>query len=1007
MLEIFTLGGVCFRLNGQFVDDIGLRKAEALLVYLAVTDRPIQRSVLADLFWPQHAHTKVLTSLRAALAALHRKFPEELAITRESVQINPHRPCYLDLKDLAGQLAAGQIESALNGYKGDFMAGFHAIDSAPFEEWMLTEQMRIRDALISALHESLSLAIGTRDIAFGLRLAHKLLDLDAYDEIGHQGCMLLHTLNGERAAAVRHYQDCVEILEADLGVSPQADTQTLFAMISRGETPNLGQGVDTRHNLPQSINSFVGRRVELFQIHQKLQDPSCRLMTLVGPGGSGKTRLAIEVGRLAGKAFPDGVYFVPLDAYHSQDLVVPAIAHALGLQFDTIATRLEPEHQLVDYLRRRAVLLILDGFEGLAVGAPLLVRMLENVPGLKILVTSRQSLNLQSEWPYFIDGLLYQGDEVDSLASTQVESVRLFLERAIQVKSTFAPSERDMQCITRICQLVEGMPLAIELAAAWVGVLSVEEIEQALLKNLDILSTDRFDVPEKHHSIRAVFESGWDLLPVEQQTLLCKLAIFGHSFDHQAAVVVAQGENIQLSSLVNRSLVRCDPQGRFSTHTLIRMFAYDKLAQMPVLLESVRERYCRHYLNLLIESEADMIGVNMEANRLTLWQDLFHFHQAAQWAIARWDTESLRRVFSATVVLYAAYGWFEGVAALRQLGHLMLEEATKRNDPDPEHHPVVLTCLAYLAFLLTNLGQIDESEMISQRCLAPLDALGLKAEYSVCLHNLGANACFRGEYEAGTDLVEQAVLIGRDSGFSLWPTYLLWLGHGYLLLGEYEAGLDSLQKCREIFLRMESLWGAGFAISKIGLAYDGMGDHQNALAYHQEALSVFERIGNIAGKGYSLSRMSMSACFAGNYQLAIRSGDEAYQLFEEIGHSWGLASTLPRLGFAHLGMAQVEEARRLFQQGMRLSQQIDMVPLTLFALSGIAMTMLKGENQAAAIDLLSYVVVHPKAPAAFLNLPLGMLDPADLSVLKKRMRMLEEKGFSEPVSEMIDRYQDE
>ncbi|MFU8827465.1 MAG: AfsR/SARP family transcriptional regulator, partial [Brevefilum sp.] len=972
MLEIFTLGGLCIRLNGGVVKDIGLRKAEALLVYLAVNDRPIPRSALAAFLWPEHSQAKALTSLRAALAVLNRKFPEYLDITHESVQLVHGHLYYLDVRELEQKLAAGQIAGALECFKGEFLEGFHVLGSAPFEEWLINMQTRIRDALISALHDSLTIAINTRDVTFGLMLAHKLLVLDAYDEYAHQGCMLLHAINGDRAAALGHYQRCVDLFESELGVDPQEETQKLFEMISQTSIPVLPPPAGHKHNLPITTTSFVGRRIELFQLHQKIKDPLCRLVTLVGPGGCGKTRLAIEVGRLSAGAFRDGIYFVPMEEYHSETMIIPAIAQAMNFSFDTIATRLNPENQLLDFLHRRVVLLILDGFERLAASAAVLGRMIEKVPGLKILVTSRQSLNMQREWVYVLDGLLYAKEGLQDLPLSEVEAVRLFIERSRQVKNAFLPSEEDTHTIVRICRMVEGLPLAIELAAAWVGVMSVNEIEQSLSDNLDILSTERDDVPLKHHSVRAVFESGWDLLTIEQKNLLCKLAIFESSFDHQAAIIF--GDISQLSSLVRKSLMRCDQQGRFSTHNLVRAFAYEKLAQDPLLHKDVREQYCRFYLNLLAESQMDMMGAKMDAVRLTLWKDLFHLQKAAQWAITEWDPERLRRTLTSILVLYAVYGWFEGVDAFRQLGDLLVAALTRQNNPDPEYDAIVMVCRAFQAFLLTNLGQIEESEEISQSCLQPLQALGFMAEFSVCLHNLGVNATFRGEYDVGTDLLERAVLIGRESGFILWPSYLLWLGHGYLLLGEYDAGLTSLQKCRELFLRNETLWGAAFAISKIGLAYDGMGDHIKALEYHQEALSVFERIGNIVGKGYSLSRMSMSACFTGNYHLAIRFGEEAYQLFEIVGHSWGMASTLPRLGFAHLGLGAVKEARGLFLQGMNLSQKLEMAPLHLYALAGLAMTMLQAGNQETAIDLLSFVTRHPKTPMAYLEQPLSMLD---------------------------------
>ena len=1002
MLEIYTLGGLCIRLDGVVINDIGLRKAEALLVYIAVNDRPVQRSLLADLLWPEDSQTRALTSLRAALAVLRRKVGDYLDITHDSVSIKLNQEILLDIRELDHYLSEGQIDAALACFKGDFLEGFHVTESSTFEAWHLHEQERIKNELIVALHESLTIDIDTRDFAHGLSLAQKLLDLDTFDEQAHRGCMWLYALIGDRTAALIQYQKCVEILKTELGIEPQKETHALFEMISRGEAPGLKYTAAQKHNLPESTTSFVGRRTELFQIKKLINDHNCRLLSLVGPGGSGKTRLAIEGARLTLGVFPDGTFFVPFDEGHRGEMIISAIAHAMNFTIDTFTTNLDPENQLLDYLRRRKVLLILDGFEGLLESAVFLGRMLGKVPGLKILVTSRQKLNLQSEWLYYVEGLAFPGKSKEDISIAQVEAVQLFIERGSQVYHMFHPSQEDCECIVRICQKVEGMPLAIELAAAWVGVMSVENIEKEISSNLDFLIAKYSDVPQKHHSIRAVFSSAWDLLTDPQKKILQKLAIFESSFDQQAATTILQCDLRHLSEHVERSLVRCDHQGRFSTHNLIRIFAYEKLAQDSSLKAAVRERYCRYYLKLVTDGEKDLMGARMVAARHELRQELYHLQRAICWAIVDWDMETLHRILTSTLVLYAVNSWFEGFAVLRQLVDLKMDALEQENDPDPGQHPVVLCCRVFQAFLLTNLGQIEESEKISRACLKPLKALGLRAELSVCLHNLGTNASFRGEYETAMDLLEEAIILGRESDFVLWKTYLLWLGHTYLLQGEYEAGLSTLKKCRELFLRDKTLWGAAFAISKIGLALDGLGEHGQALSHHQEALSIFEKTENIAGKGYSLSRMSMSACFIGNYHLAIRFAEEAFHLFDDIGHRWGLSSTLIRWGFAHLGLGEVDKAHEMFRRGLKLSQTYEMAPLSLYALSGIACVMLREEKNKQALDLLSYVLEHPKTPMAYLDQPLSLLEPSVRTALEKKTHQVHKDGKQRSVTEVIE-----
>jgi tetratricopeptide (TPR) repeat protein len=257
--------------------------------------------------------------------------------------------------------------------------------------------------------------------------------------------------------------------------------------------------------------------------------------------------------------------------------------------------------------------------------------------------------------------------------------------------------------------------------------------------------------------------------------------------------------------------------------------------------------------------------------------------------------------------------------------------------------------------------------------LTPLQEYDLKPELSECLHNLGVNASFRGQHEKACAYLEEAINIGRECEHIFWPTYLLWLGHVYFLLGEYERGLLSLQKCREIFLQTGNLWGMAFAISKMGLAADGLGEHEKALSYHQEAFSVFEKTENQTGKGYSLSRMSMSAYFMGNFNQALRLGEESLQLFEEIDHRWGKASSLSRIGFAHLGLGKIELARDVFIQALQLSQQEKMAPLSLYAMAGMACVRLQTGKMDPGLNLLGFVSNHPKMPKAFLDQALCLM----------------------------------
>jgi len=575
-------------------------------------------------------------------------------------------------------------------------------------------------------------------------------------------------------------------------------------------------------------------------------------------------------------------------------------------------------------------------------------------------------LNLKGEWVFLVEGLpLPQSPEDASPAES--DAVRLFIERVQQANTDFQFSRADYEHGARICQLVEGMPLGIELAAAWTSLLSTAEIADEMEKSLDFLVTSVRDLPAKHRSLRAVFNSSWVLLTEEQRETFCRLSVFRGGFQRQAAMEIAGAHLPQLSALLDKSLLRRNEDGSFMIHGLLRQFASEKLSQLATVQDEVHDRHCRYFVNLLTQREADFMGPRMLPAREEVRQEMENVRVAVGWACLHWEPQAVRKVLISLLCFYTVQGWHEGKDAFRDIAQRRREALLARDHPNPSKDPVILSARIHQAFLLSNLGQIEESQAICRECLEPLDTLGLREELSECYHNLGLNASFRGEYEGARELLEEAILLGRECDHIFWPTYLLWLGHVCFLLGEYEQGLMSLRKCYDIFNRRGTLWGTAFALSKIGLAADGLGEHSKAMKYHREALSIFERVGNQAGKGYSLSRMSMSAYFLEEYPQAVQFGQEGYQIFQEISHRWGVSTSLCRLGFAYIGLGDTEKARGYFKDALQQSRHDQMIPLCLYALAGLSCTLMQEGEEQAALELFRYVRRHPQTPTPYLE----------------------------------------
>jgi predicted ATPase/DNA-binding XRE family transcriptional regulator len=479
-----------------------------------------------------------------------------------------------------------------------------------------------------------------------------------------------------------------------------------------------------KHNLPPHPIPFFGRTQELAEIAHQLADPDCRLLTILGAGGMGKTRLAIEVGMqcAASLQFTDGVIFIelaPIDPNRSEGDINPlatALVDALGISFHGESP---PEQQLSDYLSRREMLIVYDNFEHLVETAVFLSDLLSHAPDIKILVTSRERLNLQEEWLYVLPGLPLPAGS-DGLPA---DAGQFFIERAKQVKSSF-DCEAELAGIQRICQLVAGMPLGIELSAAWVLQLSCEEIADEIEAELDFLTTEMRNVPDRHRSVRAIWAYSWERLTDKERAVLRKLSVFRGGFERKAAKAVAGASLPILAKLVNKSLLSVGENGRYQIHELLRQFAAEKLAQTPNLLSEAQMSHSSFYLEFLdkhafpdVETEFQQLAqIEQEIDniRLSIKHALMHapnkFTASGCWAL---------------MTLYEARGWYLEGAQTMQVIATALQPAYQASQSNQENrdHTAGLTLSAFhvaTGFFHGELGNEKEAKKSIQAAMASL-----------------------------------------------------------------------------------------------------------------------------------------------------------------------------------------------------------------------------------------------------------------------------------------------
>lgn len=708
------------------------------------------------------------------------------------------------------------------------------------------------------------------------------------------------------------------------------------------------------NNLPVQLTSFIGREREIGRIKDMLN--SRRLVTLTGPGGAGKTRLSLQIAGELVEEFPHGVWFVELAPVTSVDYLIPAMADALQFSVDTHSSKLDAKSQVFDYLGGRSLLMVMDNFEHLVDGSDLLIDMLKQSPEVKLLVTSRERLNLQEEWVFEVEGMNYPQNG-DDAAVEEFSALSLFVERARQADPDFALTKKEKQNVAKICQLVEGIPLGVELATAWVKVLSCEEIAEEIEKGLDFLATSMRDLPDKHRSMRAVFDHSWQLLTEEQKRGFRKLTVFRGGFERSAAEVVADVNLSMLSEFVDKSLVRRNAQDRYELHELIRQYAEEKLKDIPHEEDSVRELHSRYFVKFLADRGQLLQGERLREVRDEVRADLGNVRAAVFWAVIHWPERDAREALIELDNFLRGQGWFEAADTYKSIAQHIRSHGGGL-DPDRPRRSVLLSALAHQAFYSSNLGA-TESENQYQEYLPALRELDLRKELAISIEALGICAVYRSDYPEASKLLEEALKLLREERDS-FPivSCLLWLGWVHYEVGEYSQAEARYQEADQICNDEGNRLGKAFTLSKLGSWADAVEMYDKAKQYHLEAYETFLSFGDEAGKAYALSRMSLSALLLGDYKEARRLGLESLDHSLAIGHRWGISTSYCRIGFAELGLGHPQEARDYFYQGLERAMEFQYLATEIYALIGLASLWSGTGESIYAVELLTLALNH-------------------------------------------------
>lgn len=976
-LALLLMGAFEATAAGRSIVSFSTDKSRALMAYLALeADRPHQRLSLAGLLWPDMPDESALNNLRKSLHRLRQTIDPFMpggsdplfTVTRQTIQLNlaalsldvttfqellaaceshPHRHLHIC------QPCLSRLAQAVGLYRGELLAGLSLGDAAAFEEWLLIRREALHHQALVALYQLAAAYEQRGEYEQAHRYAARQVALDPYREEAHQQVVRALALSGQYSEALQHYEALRQLLAQELGVRPQPETIALYEKIkAEARLPGKTEGVVKHspgyeferralvslHYFPVQFTPFIGREAESLQIQDLLLDPDCRLLTLLGPGGIGKTRLGIRVmEQLAAKthhladrlnersnAPSDGIYFFPLTGVASADLLPTALTNGLGL---ILRQGEDPQTQLLDYLRDKQIWLVLDNFEHLMDGTQLLLDILVAAPHVRLLVTSRQSLQVRAEWQFPLDGLTYPLSDDTSADVLAYSAVQLFMHMARHFRPGYSPSPTDRAAVIRICRAVQGMPLALEIAASWMRVHDPDRIAAEITRSVNFLTASLRDLPERHRGIGAVFEYSWTLLTGPQQLILAQLSVFRGGFGLEAALAVAQASSQDIAALLDKSLLKRNVEGRYEMHELLRQFTMDKLdalAWPAHVAETTRQRHSDYYLSFVAENEAALYGPEPRSGITAVQHRLDNIRQAWQWALEQNRLEALARSLEGLGRFYDLAGFFaEGVNVMGRAAALLREQLGQTTDADHRLATLASHLLVWQAHFFDQQSEANAAIPPAYQALALAEQVEAR-QFQAHAHSLlGELLPHHGEFEQAKAYQQQALDYYREAGDARrQANSLSSLGIIHWRSGNYALALACFQQSRPLHQATGNKAGLAKLMNSMAGVYYEQGDLDQSLAYVQQSLDHYQAIGDHVGTANSWGNLALVYRELGKYDLALACNQQDLDSSRERGNRHHIAVVLGNRGAIHEEQGDLDQAQFHTEQALQIEEEL-------------------------------------------------------------------------------------
>jgi predicted ATPase/DNA-binding SARP family transcriptional activator len=903
-----------FRRGNRILPLPATYKTTSLLAYLLLHNRkPQSRERLATLFWGEVADERARHSLRTALAALRKDMGSDLLLSdRETVQVSPELPIWVDALELqqyadsAAPREYAGLQDALDLYQGDLLPDF-------YDEWILREREHYRALHLDLLLDMTQLMRSRSEYGRAVEYAERVLDTDPANERAHQHLIFCRLAMGDRNGALRQYEECRRMLQEDLAVDPSPATTGLYQWLAQAafQTPEA-----RITNLPVPLTSFVGRAREMARVKELLSQ--ARLVSLTGAGGCGKTRLAIQVASDLVDSFRDGVWWVDLAPLRDASLVDHTLAKCLGV---CEALDVPLREILTNSLRPRKTLLVLDNCDGLVDGvAQLAATLLSECPELKILATSREALGLVGEGLLRVPSLSFpmSPQPLPGERLEDYESVRLLLQRASALRSEFSLTAENAAAVAQICRRLDGIPLAIELAAARVKALSASQIAERLDDCFHLLSGGGRGGLPRHRTLRAVIDWSYSLLTQEEQTLLHWLSVFVGGWTLQAAEAVCAdaipSKDVVdlLSRLVDKSLVEVSEQPssdvRYRMLETVRQYGLEQLSKANQTDAACRQ-HALYFAGLAEEAEHGLRGPQMGSWIRQIEAEHDNLRAALEWSVAREPPELGLRFAGGMGFFWRRRGYLSE-------GRGWLERLLARASGLPP--PLRVQAMAQASWLARDLGNYEQAHALQEDALRILRASADKSGLVDVLIQGGLLAVYKNEPEKAMACFNECLVLSDELGFR---------------------------------------WGRAMAL--VNLAHAALFDLQwnpQAKGRGQESFELFRELHDETEQAHALIILGVGAHYEHDDARARVQLEQAAAICRQAGDRRQLAWATTVLGLTLRWLGRVDEALPVVSEGLRLASELGERTIAVFALVFLALLAKDRGQVPRAVHLLSCAI---------------------------------------------------